>query len=381
MQRAKNSDVLIIGGGVIGLALARALRKKGAGRVTILERGAAAGAEASSAAAGMLAPNAESERVDDFQRFCADSSRLYPQFAAELRDETGIDIELERHGTLYLAFGAADSEEIRRRFAWQKKAGLNVERLPPEDVRRIEPFVSPDVREALFFPEDWQVENRLLVKALLKFAELNDVEIKTGAEARNLIIENGKVIGAQTAHQTFFAEKTVLAAGAWTSLVKIPGFDASLPEIVPVRGQMIGFQTAKRLFFHVIYSPRGYVVPRLDGRILVGATVERAGFDKGVTEEGVYSLRRTAAEIAPSLEKIPIAEKWAGLRPFAADGLPVLGGVPEIENLFVAAAHFRNGILLAPLTADVLAADILNRTASGRIEAFSPQRFRLARAG
>ncbi|HEX8737646.1 MAG TPA: FAD-dependent oxidoreductase, partial [Pyrinomonadaceae bacterium] len=156
-----NSEILIIGGGVIGLALARSLKKYGAKSITILER-EKVGRESSFAAAGMLAPQAETDKTDDFFDFCLESNKLYPQFAAELFDETGIDIELDRAGTLYLAFSDDDVKDINRRYVWQKGARLAIEYLTAEEIRKNEPFVSPDVREGLFFPHDWQVENRKL---------------------------------------------------------------------------------------------------------------------------------------------------------------------------------------------------------------------------
>ncbi len=368
----KTSDVLIIGGGVIGLATARALHKKGVSNITILERGAV-GKEASHAAAGMLAPNAETEKADDFFRFCSESNELYPAFAAELFDETGVDIELDRQGTLYLALTETDSAEIGKRFEWQKQAGLTVERLSARETRSLEPFVSPDVRESLFFPDDCQVENRELLHALEKYAELNGIEIRENTEIENLLIENGKVTGAESGTEKFFAGKVILAAGAWTSLIKAENL--LLPQVKPVRGQMIEFHTAKRLFQKVIYSPRGYLVPRAGGRVLAGATVEDVGFDKNVTDAGIEFLRENTLEIAPSLVNLEIAEKWAGLRPFAADGLPILGSFPQMENLILATAHYRNGILLAPLTARILAENIVENKASDYLEIFSPRRF------
>jgi glycine oxidase len=370
------TEVLIIGGGVIGLSIARELHKKGVGKLTILERGQV-GAEASFAAAGMLAPNAETDKLDDFFHLCNDSNKLYPTFAQALFDETGSDIELERSGTLYAAFTDADVKEIRRRFDWQKSAGLAVELMNAESVRRLEPFISPDVREALFFPNDWQVENRKLLAALRKYAEINQIEIVENAEVTSLTIENGKINGAETKQKTFAAEIVVLATGAWTSLIKTGGF--SMPEVKPIRGQMLSFQTAKRLFQTVIYSPRGYLVPRLDGRILVGATVEDVGFDKTTTDAGINFLRENALEIAPSLVNLNIAEKWAGLRPFAADGLPVLGAFPEVENLLIATAHYRNGILLAPVTAEIIADKVVGSVESKYLKAFSPRRFQTAK--
>ena len=373
----KIQDVLIIGGGVIGLSIARQLRKKGAKKITVLERGVA-GREASYAAAGMLAPQAETEEINDFFRLCAESNILYRSVAAELFDETGVDIELDRNGTLYLAFTDEDVKEIRHRFAWQKKAGLEIEHLSAEAVRKLEPFVSPDVREALFFPNDWQVENRKLLAALEKYARTNQIEIVENAEVKNLLIEDGKTVGAETADQKFPASTIVLATGAWTSFIKAGGL--SLPKITPIRGQMLSFKTAKRLFKRVIYSPRGYLVPRLDGRILAGATVESVGFDKTVTASGIDFLRENALEIAPSLVNLAPDETWANLRPFASDGFPVLGAFPEIENLYIATAHYRNGILLAPKTAEILADKIIENAESKYLEIYSPRRFQTAKA-
>jgi len=373
MSLTQKQEILIIGGGVIGLSLARELHKKGFRQITIFERGLI-GKEASFAAAGILAPQAETEKQDDFFHLCSESLKLYPQFAEELFEQTDVDIELDRNGTLYLAFTDEDAKEIRRRFEWQKQVGLQVEYLHAEDARRIEPFISPDVREALFFPNDWQVENRKLLHALQKYAELNNIEIREKTEIKNLLIENEKVVGAETAAEKFYAEKVVLATGAWMSLIKLG--DSALPfEVKPIRGQMISFHTAKRLFSKVIYSPRGYLVPRFDGRILAGATVEDAGFDKSVNQSGIDFLRKHALEIAPGLVNLEIQDAWAGLRPFAADGLPILGELPEIKNLFIGAAHYRNGILLTPITARILADKITEDKDSEYLRIFSPQRF------
>ncbi|MDQ3132577.1 MAG: glycine oxidase ThiO [Acidobacteriota bacterium] len=372
-----NSEVLIVGGGIIGLAIARGLQLSGIKEITILERGEI-GRESSYAAAGMLAPYAETDEKTDFTEFCAKSLNLYPNFAEELNAETGVDIELDCNGSLYLAFTEADSKEIGRRYEWQKRAGLSVEHLTARETLRAEPFVSPDVRESLFFPNDWQVENRRLLFALEKYTELNHIKIIENAEIVNLLIENNRIIGAETETVKFHAATVVIATGAWTSLIKAESF--VLPQVKPIRGQMISYQTAKRLFGKVIYSPRGYIVPRTDGRILVGATVEDAGFDKSITDAGTELLRETALEMSPGLGNLEIAEKWVGLRPFAADGLPILGAFPEVENLFVATAHYRNGILLAPLTAKVIVEKIAKNLDSEYLKIFSPQRFRAASA-
>ena len=289
--------------------------------------------------------------------------------------KTGVDVELDKSGTLYLAFTENDVSEIRQRFEWQKNAGLKVERLSSVEIHKLEPFVSPDVLEGLLFPNDWQVENRKLLNALRKYAEINDIEIVENTEVKSLSFENGKIIGAKTEKEFFAAEKTVLATGAWTSLIKADDFAGKMPEITPVRGQMISFRTAKRLFSKVIYSKRGYLVPRRDGRILAGATVENAGFENKITESGISFLREIAQEIAPTFVNLEIAEKWSGLRPASFDGFPILGEFPETENLLIAAAHYRNGILLAPATAQILAGKIVNGDDSEFFESFGVKRF------
>lgn len=372
-----NSQSLIIGGGVIGLAIARSLHKKGFRRITILERGEI-GKEASFAAAGMLAPQAETDKPDDFFHFCNESNLLYPKFAEELFDETGIDIELDISGTLYLAFHEGDVEEIRARFEWQKAAGLEVEHLSARQIKQAEPFVSPDVLEGLFFPNDRQVENRKLLIALKTYAELNEIEIVENTKVENLLIENDKILGARTSDRTYSGENVIIATGAWTSLIKAD--EIPLPKVTPIRGQMMSFHTAKRLFTRVIYSPRGYIVPRKLGKILAGATVEDVGFDKSVTNAGIEFVRENAVEISPSLAGLPVDENWAGLRPFAANGLPVLGRFPQCENLFIATAHYRNGILLAPLTAEILSDKIAGISDSKYLEIFGVRQFSAAKA-
>ena len=375
MNLPTNQDVLIIGGGVVGLSLARKLHQKGLRKITIVERGKL-GRESSFAAAGMLAAQAETDKIDDFFHFCIESNAIYSEFADELFNETGVNIELDKNGTLFLALTEDDEAEIRQRFGWQQKVGLRIEHLSAAEVRKAEPFVSPDVRGALFFPDDRQVENRRLLDALRKYAALNKISVVEDAEVKNLLIENKKVIGAETSGVKFFAEKTIIAAGAWTSHIKIgENVLPALRDIKPIRGQMICFKTAKRLFSKVICSPRGYIVPRQDGRILAGATVEDVGFDKSVTASGTEFVRENALEIAPSLINLEVSEKWSGLRPFASDGLPILGEFPQVENLFVATAHFRNGIMLAPLTAEILAGKIADNTDSEYLRIFSPRRF------
>lgn len=371
MVQEISREVLIVGAGVIGLSIARELSRRGINRITIIDR-RRAGHEATFAAGGMLAVQAETDEAGDFFDLCRTSRDLYPQLAAELADETGIDIELDRAGTLYLAFTSSDSREIDHRFRWQKNAGLNVEKLSAAETRKIEPFVSPDVRESLIFPDDWQVENRKLAAALIRFAVDRGIDLREETECRRLIVKNGRVIGAETAGGKIYAQQTILAAGAWSSMIEADS--VSVPEIRPIRGQIVGFQTAKRLFNHVIYSPRGYLIPRADGRILAGATVEDVGFENRMTPDGIEYVSRNAFEIAPSISGLKIAEEISGLRPKASDALPVIGGFPHVENLIVAAGHYRNGILLAPITAAAVADMVVGHGVSPLIRSFAVDR-------
>ncbi|HEX8772554.1 MAG TPA: glycine oxidase ThiO [Pyrinomonadaceae bacterium] len=370
------ADAVIVGGGVIGLSIARALARRGAGRVCLIERGRL-GAEASHAAAGMLGAQAEANRADAFLSLACASRDLYPAMASALLEETGVSIELERTGTLYLAFTEEDEREINIRYEWQRSAGLHVEALTSAEARRLEPRISPDVRGALRFPLDAQVENRRLVAALSVAVERAGVRVLTGTNVSSLMIERERVKGVETSRGSIAAPVVVLAGGAWTSFIRQQcASDASPVQVEPVRGQMLCFEANPRPFAHVIYSPRGYVVPRLDGRLLAGSTTERAGFDRSVTGGGIHTITRHAIEIAPVVERLPLMDAWAGLRPRAvADKLPVLGGSSETSGLYYATAHYRNGILLAPITGDLIADEIMSGERASLLEAFTPDRF------
>jgi glycine oxidase len=370
----ERAAAVVIGGGVIGLAVARSLARRGLRRVMVIER-ARLGAESSFAAAGMLAAQAEADRADAFLELACASRDLYPTFAAALREETGVDIELDRTGTLYLAFNEEDEAEIEHRYQWQRQAGLAVERLDADEARSLEPWISLRASRALRFPLDGQVENRRLVAALAAAARELRVRLITGTHVESINIERGQVTGVETSRGSVHAPVVVLACGAWASFVT--SSDTRLPpiRIEPVRGQMLCFEALQRPFSHVIYSPRGYIVPRMDGRLLAGSTTERAGFDKRLTGAGVNAITTHALEIAPMIGHLPLIDMWAGLRPRALDDLPVLGACAEVRGLFYATGHYRNGILLAPITGELIADQITTGVASPLINAFTPDRF------
>lgn len=371
-------DAVVVGGGVVGLSVARELARRGLS-VALTERGAL-GAEASWAAGGMLAPQSEADGPDDFFRLACAARDLYPAFAAELREETGVDIELDQSGTLYVALDERDAAECARRFDWQSRAGLAVERLTGREARALEPHVSPRAVAALRFPSDWQVENRRLVAALALAARRAGVEIHEHTEASSIRADAGRARAVKTSRGTLAANVFVVACGAWSSLVGVGDeADAAVPRVEPVRGQMLCYETDAPFVRHVVYSPRGYLVPRRDGRLLAGSTTERVGFDKSVTNAGRAEIVSHAEEIAPAVRGLRLAGEWAGLRPRGADDWPVIGAHARVENLFYATAHYRNGILLAPLTGRLVADMIVGARAPDELLApFSPERFRRA---
>jgi glycine oxidase len=398
----------VIGGGVAGLSVARELARWGT-RTTLVERGRL-GAEASWAAAGMLAPQVEADGRDEFFDFACSSRDAYPAFASALREETGIDIELDCTGTLCLAFTEEDEREHARRFEWQRREGLMVERLSAAEVCALEPNLSRDARGALRFPRAWQVENRRLCEALARAARLAGASVLEHTEARSIQLRGGRFVSVETSQDTISAGAVVVACGAWSSLTPVETLHAATgsesgtvpsssftfsspdahdahdanvagatqpPRIEPVRGQILCYATVDNdpLVRHVVYGAGGYVVPRRDGRLLAGTTTERVGFDKSVTEEGRRAIRLYAEQIAPAVAGLKITDQWAGLRPRAADDLPVLGASPEIGNLFYATGHYRNGILLAPLTGALVAEMITSGATPAPLAPFSPARF------
>jgi len=394
-------DAVVVGGGAIGLSVARELARRGLS-VALVERGAL-GAESSWAAAGMLAPQCEADARDAFFDLACASRDAYPAFADALREETGLDIELDRTGTLYLATTDEDEREIARRHDWQRRAGLAVELLTADEARSLEPRVSTRARAALRFPRDWQVENRRLVEALALSCERAGVRILEHTAALSVGTAGGRVSSVETARGTIPAGAVVVACGAWSSQVAVSvsaseaavarpdggGGDApasrggngvAAPRVEPVRGQMLCFDAGAGGEFarHVLYGPRGYVVPRRGGRLLAGSTTERAGFDKSVTDEGRAEITAHAAELAPAILGLKLTGSWAGLRPRGADDWPVIGPAAGAENLFHATAHYRNGILLAPLTGSLVAEMIDSGATPAALAPFSPSRFRRA---
>lgn len=373
----EKTDVLVIGSGAIGSSIAWRLARAGAG-VLVIDRGEL-GAESSHAAGGMLAPLAEADEAGDFLDLCVRSREMYAEFARELREASGIDIEYRADGTLYLAFTGEDERELEGRLAWQRAAGLNVKRLDRGCVLKLEPALNPSLKWALKFPDDHQVNNRRMVAALQAAARSAGAVLIPHRAAIEVLLDSKagrrRVTGVATDRGIIEAGTVIVAAGAWSSLLGIDDHPAaSRVEVEPVRGQMVSVGMPAPAIRHVIYSCRGYVVPRFGGLLIAGSTTEHEGYDKSVTAGGIGSIIRNAAEIVCGFDRLPMVEIWAGLRPLSKDSIPLLGPDPEIDGLILATGHYRNGILLTPITARAISEIVLHGRSSIDLRSFAPGR-------
>jgi glycine oxidase len=363
-------DVVVIGAGIVGLAAARALAGERA-RVLVVER-RRVGGEASSAAAGILAPQAEAEAETPLLPLTLASRDHHARFGPALEAETGVGLDYSARGVLAVALDEPRERELLARAEWQRARGLAVEVLGPDEVREAEPNVNPAVRCALFFEGDHCVDNVRLVKALAASAVARGASILSGRPVTELLVEAGRVAGVRAGNETFRAPVVLSAMGAWSGLL---AGDPLPPPVEPVRGQIVAFDVSPPLFRHVVFSGHGYLVPRADGRLLAGSTTERAGFDKSVTAGGLRAVIGTALEIAPALGDVRIADSWAGLRPGTPDGLPVIGP-GALPGLFHASGLYRNGILVGPLVGEIAVDLIRGRPPRVDVSAFSLDRFR-----
>jgi glycine oxidase len=362
----KTADILIIGGGIIGCSIAYELSREQV-RVLLLERDRIGG-EASGEAAGMLAPQAEALPRGPFLDLCLRSREMFAPLSRELKAETGIDIEYLASGILYLFLTEEDEVSGKRMFEEQRSHGLRVEWWDPHQIRQAEPQVTPEVRAALYLPDDHQVQNARMVRALYLSAARRGVEFLQGSPVTGILRDGDRVVGVRSLTETYHAAKVVVAAGAWSGTVgQLFGIDI---PVRPVRGQLLSLETRGALFRHILYTSRGYLVPRLSGEVVVGSTVEFVGFEKWVTAAGVEGLLTAAREVVPVLAARPLVHAWAGFRPWSPDALPYLDAVQGAPGLFIASGHFRNGILLAPITGRLMAALLLDRKPSPSLHPF-----------
>jgi glycine oxidase len=364
-------DVIVVGAGIVGLSAARALAAAGA-RVLVLERGRP-GAEASSAAAGWLAAQAETEEGSPLLALAVRGRERHASLAAELERETGIDVQLSPRGTIEVAFSEDEERALARRRQWQRALGLSAESMSAEEVRKAEPNVNPAVRGGLFLRDDRSVDNVRLTQALAASAATRGAALLSGRPATTLLLEGGRVTGVTAGPGILRAPVVIEAMGAWSALL---GGDPSPPPVEPVRGQIVAFHVPGHLS-HVVCTARGYIVPRADGRLLAGSTTERAGYEKSVTPGGLETVLRIAVEIAPALADRRVADSWAGLRPGTPDHRPIVGP-GAAPGLFHATGLYRSGILLGPLVGEAAARLAMGADPGIDLSAFSPARFRSA---
>jgi glycine oxidase len=368
-------NVAIIGAGVIGLAIGWRLAQQGAS-VQIFDRGAA-GAGASHAAAGMLAACAEAEPGEEALVVLGrESQARWPAFAAELLELSGVDVELRPEGTLLIALTADDQARLTHQLVFQQRLGLPLQWISAAETRRREPHLAGKLAGAVFSPEDTQVDNRKLVTALRLAAEAAGASITEHRAVSAISSRGGRVEGVVLGDGTKVrADVVVLAAGAWARSIEGIGRELR-PPVRPIKGQMLALRMnpTAPLLSHVVWAPSAYLVPRRDGRLLVGATVEEKGYDAALTAGGVLTLLEAAWRTVPAIEELPIDEMWVGHRPGSRDDAPILGAGP-LDGLIYATGHHRNGILLAPITADTIARLALDGVADAAIRPFGIERF------
>jgi len=354
--------IVVIGAGLIGLAIAHELALRGA-NVRVIDAGEPAGA-ASWAGAGMLAPFTESLDHGPYEELCARSLALYPAFVRALFERGGVDARLRLDGILEVAFTHSEAQRLRNRPS-------PVRFLERDEVLRLEPALAGSVVGAAFCAAEGSVDNRRLGRALLAACAALDVRVDAHVRGVALEADTRRVLGVRGPDGFIPAAQVVNATGAWAgSLRGVP--DRARVPVVPVKGQMLALAMPREFVRRTTWVPGAYLVPRDDGRLLVGATVEEAGFDRRVTARGVRALLDAALAGMPSLADLTVAETWAGFRPGSPDGLPYLGET-EIAGYYVASGHYRNGILLAPVTASLIA-DALAGKASPSLAPFSPRR-------
>ena len=370
---AFTSDIVVIGGGVIGLSIACELGRRGA---SVLVLGQRQKGQASSVAAGMLAPLAEASEPGPFLNLALDSLHRYPDFLATLREESGTDIAACGPGMLRVARTEEEESALCRALSWQPALGLPLHRLTGEEARGLEPALSPSVRAAVLSPAETHLPPHQLLAAFIQVCYRYKVSTQPWTAATGLEFSGGRISAVHTAEGRRPCRAVVLAGGAWNPFL-LDWLHFSVP-IFPLRGQIMTKQSLREPplqvpFRHTIYTHGAYLVPRPNGEVIAGATEEKAGYDADTTTEGHQSLHRSALALVPALASLGAGKTRVGLRPMSADGLPLLGRVPGFENAHLAGGHGRNGILLTPITAALMADAILNNAPIPT--AFDPARF------
>jgi len=365
----KKFDVAIAGGGVIGGAIALELARAGL-RVAVFDR-QQPGQEASWASAGILSPAPENPGVVSMVPLGKASMSLYPEFVAQVEEISGASVGFRPKGTLEALFSHDTKAELSTIIALHHGLGLKAEPLRAEDARELEPSLSEGVEAAVLRPEEASVDNRAMTSAILGAAKRSGAEIFAGNGAKAIWREGNRCAGLVLQNEKVEANSTIIAAGCFSATIE--GLAPYAP-VRPAKGQMAALRADELKIERVLWSERIYLVPRNDGRILAGATVEHAGFDKRVTAGGMDKILSAAIDLAPGLANARIEETWAGLRPDSPDHLPILGPT-DLDGLLMATGHFRSGILLTPITARLIREWITQQRVSVDWDRFSPLRF------
>jgi glycine oxidase len=348
-----NQTVLVVGGGVIGLLTARNLQSEGF-RVTVVEQGQT-GCEASWAAGGILAPMYPWQYPDEITQLYIWSAKQYQRLSRELFYETGIDPH-------YIACGMLiwDTEEKDRALAWAAQMEIPCKRLTPDRISEIEPCLNLHRNDALLFPTMAQIRPPRLMQALRKSMDIRGIPVLDQTKVERILYSDNTLAGIETEKGELSADIVVVTAGAWShALLADTQLDT---EVEPVRGQMIQYQANPGLLRSMVQYRHRYLIPRRDGVILVGSTIEYAGFDKSISSEVVRELKQFAVAMLPSLSHFEVTSTWSGLRPGRPNPIPLIGPHPRIQGLFINTGHFRNGVVLAPASAQLMTDCILSRS-------------------
>lgn len=355
-------DVAVIGAGIIGLSVAFELAGRGA-TVRVFDTGEP-GRAASWAAAGMLAPRTEHLTDEPLRNLCESSLAEYPAFADSVRQASGLDPHLRLDGIVHAAYSQDAYANLREWAAGLQVAGHQAQLLSREETLRAEPALGKEITGSLLIAGEGQIDNRRLGRALAQACKSRGVRLHTGVHSLSVECDARRVLGVRSDVGYVPANAIVNAAGAWAARIEgVP--QACTPRVFPIKGEMLAIDIPVGFIRHTTWIPRGYLVPRADGRLLVGATAKDSGFDARVTAGGVESLLQAAVQAVPALREFTITETWAGLRPATADERPYLGATP-LAGYFLACGHYRNGILLAPATARLLAQAIEHGTSAGQ---------------
>jgi glycine oxidase len=362
--------VVIIGGGVMGCAAAHELARRGV-RVTVLER-SVPGAEASSAAAGILGAQVESHHPGPLTTLGLLSRKLYPALVKDLERVSGISIGYRRSGVLKVAYEPADLARFGRELAWQSRAKLRLARLSRKALLSQEVALSPELAGGLWFEDDATLEPRALLSALRIAAEKLGAEFRSGSFVKRIATRSGHAVGVELDDgQLVAGSHVVLAAGSWTSL--LTNSDAKTPQVVPARGQIVELKTSAPMLESIVFGPDCYLVPRPDGRLLIGSTLEFVGFRREVTAGAVANLLSAAIRLVPALANAELSATWSSFRPYTHDELPLLGP-SATPGLIMMSGHYRNGILLAPISAQIVADCVQGKKPSLDLTPFAPDR-------